>query len=411
MDMHARTQYLHQVQADYRVAKKTERSQLLTEAVRRTGLNRKYLIRKLATHISTVKQRRRRRAVAYDEEVVQALVQVWRIFDHPCGQRLEPLLSEQVESLRALGELTCSDTVAQKLRAMGAATIDRKLRSEKVKHRLRHKRGAHDGLLAQRIPVKLSSEWDRDQPGNIQLDYVEHCGSSVLGKHLNTLSAADIASGWWEGAALMGRTKQATLEALKSIRYRLPFPLREIHPDNDTGLVNYVVWNYCEQEQIAFSRSRPHRKNDNAWVEQRNWTHVRKIVGYVRFDTLAEWAVLNDLYRTLSLYRNYFLPTMKLISKQRFGARVKRKYDRPQTPYQRLLMSDRVDAVTKDRLTATYRSLNPADLKRRLQRQRAALTHLYQQKQHSSEVNLLKHIAPRLVSSDMMQQASSRLPT
>jgi hypothetical protein len=194
MDMHARAQYLSQIQADYRFAKKTERSQLLTEAESRTGLNRKYLIRKLNQPLRTVQRKRARRATVYTDEVVRALVTVWRIFDQPCGQRLAPLLTEQVERLRAWGELTCSAAVAQRLQRMSAATIDRKLRPAKVRVRLRRRRGTHDGVLAQRIPVKLSSEWDREQPGNIQLDYVEHCGSSLLGRHLNTLSAADIAS-------------------------------------------------------------------------------------------------------------------------------------------------------------------------------------------------------------------------
>ena len=143
-------------------------------------------------------------------------------------------------------------------------------------------------LLYQKIPVKVAAEWDTRQVGNVQIDYVEHCGRSAGGEYVHTLSAVDIASGWWEGEAIAARSQQATQEGLEAIRKRAPFRFREIHPDNDRGLINDLLWRYCQQARIKMSRSRPYKKNDNAWVEQRNWTHVRKVVGYRRFDTTAE---------------------------------------------------------------------------------------------------------------------------
>jgi len=149
----------------------------------------------------------------------------------------------------------------------------------------------------------------------------------------------DIASSWWEGEAIPARTQQATREGLDAIRRRVPFRIQELHPDNDSGLINDLLWRYCRQRQIRMSRSRPYKKNDNAWVEQRNWTHVRKVEGYRRLDNTAELLVLRELYDRLRLYKNFFQPTMKLQSKVRVGGKIHRRYDEPRTPYQRLLES------------------------------------------------------------------------
>lgn len=404
MDMHSRTQYLFEVHKNYQHARKAERTRLLNEAVERTGLNRKYLIRKFRKGVAPTPRKRTRRSTTYGEEVHAMLVKLWRLFDHPCGQRLAPLLSSQLDHLRAIAVVKCDDAVAHKLKKITPATIDRKLRTEKVRHRLSQRRGRGSGLLFQRIPVKLSTDWDRELPGNLQLDFVMHCGQTIAGNHLNTLSVADIATGWWEGAAIMGRTKYAVRDGLRDIRLRLPFTVREVHPDNDPGLVNHILYRYCTGQGIAFSRSRPHRKNDNAWVEQRNWTHVRRVVGYLRYDTWAEQSILNELYRNLGLYRNYFLPTMKLSEKTRVGSKVHRKYDVAQTPYQRVLASPHVDAVYKERLQRIYASLNPKELKKRIDDSRETLTVMYRHKQNSlSQTDILKKIPPRMVTSQMIQ--------
>jgi Integrase core domain len=221
--------------------------------------------------------------------------------------------------------------------------------------------------------VKVAAEWDTSEVGNVQVDYVEHCGRSNAGEYLHTLSAVDIASSWWEGEAITSRSQQATKEGMDAIRKRAPFRIREIHPDNDTGLINDLLWRYCKSARIKMSRSRPYKKNDNAWVEQRNWTHVRKVVGYQRFDTTGELALLRELYQYLRLYKNFFQPTMKLVEKVREGGKIRRRYDEPQTPCERLLASGQLHQRAAQQLRKTYAALNVAELHRNLEDLRTRL--------------------------------------
>jgi hypothetical protein len=317
--------------------------------------------------------------------VVTALVQVWEILDFPCGQRLAPALREQVGRLRAAGELRCSGEVAGKLERISPKTIDRLLAREKQVRQLRRNRNPSvHPLLYQKIPVKVAADWDTRQVGNVQLDYVEHCGRSTGGEYVHTLSAVDIASGWWEGEAIAARSQQATQEGLEVIRKRAPFRFREIHPDNDGGFINALLWRYCQQSRIKMSRSRPYKKNDNAWVEQRNWTHVRKVVGYRRFDTTAELLVMRELYGCLRQYKNFFQPAMKLVAKERKGGKIHRRYDVPKTPYQRLLESGQLSAKAGKRLQAEYESLNVAELKRNIEELRKRLFDLVEGKQEQT---------------------------
>ncbi|MFH0830513.1 MAG: hypothetical protein V1895_00425 [Parcubacteria group bacterium] len=408
----ARKEYLQDIQSDYLKALKQEKGRLLDEAMKRTGLTRKYITRKLAARTEWAPTQRKARRVMYDGLVRAALVRVWEIFDYPCGQRLAPLLPEMVPHLRALKELRISDAVADKLTQIKSAQIDRLLRHEKrVRHLSRTRNPGVSRLLYHRIPVKLSTEWDRNQLGNLQLDYVAHCGSSLQGHFAYTLSGADIGSGWWDGEAFLGRSQEATYQGLKHIKSRLPFAIKEIHPDNDTGLINELIYGWCSEQGIAISRSRPCKKNDNAWVEQRNWTHVRKVVGYLRYDTFEEVLLLNLLYRSFCLYRNFCLPTMKLVSKERVGGHIKRTYDKPTTPYQRILASGQLTAHTQSQLKKTYTSLNPAALKRRIEEYKLALLKLYEQKPGKLQALSGKKTYPRMVTNYMMQPVPVRLPS
>ena len=287
--MRSREQYLESVRQEYRQASRKQKTRLLNEARKRTRLNRKVLIRKLAHPAPVERAERGQRGATYGADVVTALVKVWEVFDFPCGQRLAPAVRMELERLRQLGELRCSNAVAEKLGRISPKTMDRLLAREKQVRRLRPNRNPRmHPLLYQRIPVKVAAEWDTAEVGNLQVDYVEHCGRSNGGEYLHTLSAVDIGSGWWEGEVVASRSQQATKEGMHSIRQRLPFRMLEIHPDNDAGLINELLWNYCKGAGIKMSRSRPYKKNDNAWVEQRNWTHVRKVVGYERLDTTAK---------------------------------------------------------------------------------------------------------------------------
>jgi hypothetical protein len=380
MDMHSREQYLAQLREEYRRASKKQKTRLLNEARKRTRLARKVLIRKLA-HPAKLKQRKPKRGVTYGVDVLTTLVEIWVLFDFACGQRLVAALRTEVPRLRTTGLLKCSDDVAEKLAKISASTVDRLLRREKQVRRVNRPRSATvHPLLYQKIPVKVAGEWDTDEVGNVQVDYVEHCGRSNGGQYIHTVSVVDIASGWWEGEAITARTQEATREALDRIGKRAPFRFREIHPDNDHGLINDLLWRYCRKRQIKLSRSRPYKKNDNAWVEQRNWTHVRKEVGYRRFDTTAELAALSALYAALRLYKNFFQPALKLKAKERVGGKIHRKYEPAATPYQRLLDSGQLSGVAEKRLRRQYERLNIVELRRDIDRLRNVLFDLVEGK-------------------------------
>jgi len=378
--MHSREQYLDTLRDEYRRASKEEKTRILSEARKRTRLNRKVLIRKLA-HAPKSRRVRPPRGRSYGAEVVTALAQLWELFDYACGQRMAAALRTEVPRLRQAGELKCSDAVAEQLGKISAKTIDRLLQHEKQVQRVNRTRSERiHPLLYQKIPVKVAADWDTEQVGNVQVDYVEHCGRSAGGQYIHTVSTVDIASGWWEGEPIAARTQEATREALDAIRKRAPFRFREIHPDNDSGLINDLLWRYCRRRRIQLSRSRPYKKNDNAWVEQRNWTHVRKVVGYRRFDTTRELAVLHALYDALRLYRNFFQPTMKLKSKERIGGKLHRTYEAAKTPYQRLLDSGQLSAAAEKRLRTQYESLNVVELRREVERLRNELFDLVEGK-------------------------------
>jgi len=210
----------------------------------------------------------------------------------------------------------------------------------------------------------------------------------------------------------MGKSQQETFGALKRIRIRTPFEWNGLDSDNGSEFINDMLYNYCRREKLEFTRSRPNRKNDNAYIEQKNWTHVRKTLGYLRYDTFDELNIINDLYRgDLRLYKNFFQPVMKLVSKERIGGRVKRKYDVPRSPYQRLLESAQVSEKTKRELEAIHHSLNPAQLKRSIDAKLDKLYRTCQGKSRANQADPRKRLRPRSVTSFMIQQHAVGLPT
>lgn len=367
--MQSRNQYLKELRTEYLKTKsKKGKGALLNEAEKRTCLNRKYLMDKLKSksNLDKLVSERKRKKQYYDNYVKTALVRMWEIFDYPCSQRLKSSLETETERLRKLGELECSDIVADKLKKIGSATIDRKLKHQKEVERFKKKYHYKiHPLLYQKIPVKVFEEQDRTILGNIQIDLVEHCGASASGEFINTLSATDISSGWWEGEAVIGKGQERTFRGLEKYRTRFPFSWKEIHSDNGTEFINWHLLKYAGDKSLEFSRSRPYKKNDNCLVEQKNWTHVKKFVGYARYETAEELNVLNDLYQNeLRLFKNFFSPVIKLVFKERIEGRIHRRYDTPKTPYHRLLESSEIPEKKKQELTRIYQSLNPAQLKR-----------------------------------------------
>jgi hypothetical protein len=242
-----------------------------------------------------------------------------------------------------------------------------------VRHLRRNRNPNVQRLIYQKVPVKVAADWDTSEPGNVQVDFVAHCGRSTGGDYIHTISGVDIATNWWEGQAIAVRSQHAAKEGLSQMKPRFPFRVVELHPDNDSALINDLLWDWTRQEGIRLSRSRPYKKNDNAWVEQKNWTHVRKVVGYRRFDTTGEMRLLNEIYGVLRLYKNFCLPTIRLKSKIRVEGKIKREYAKPITPYQRVMESDQVGRETKRQMKRTYEELNPAALYRQLTELRVRL--------------------------------------
>lgn len=366
----------------YRKAGKKEKGAILSEFVELTGFARSYAAMVLRNHGRVVpvnrklrvrgdvgkKLPRRGRRATYDEPVVKTLVQVWRIMDYICGKRLAPVLGEIVERLQRHNELRCDAATGKKLVRMSAATIDRLLRPERQKYQLKGRSHTRPGtLLKHQIPMRTFNEWDEQQPGFLEFDLVGHDGGVIDSLHAFTLNAVDIASGWNSSTALKNKAQVWTLAGVEKIRRKLPFPLLGIDSDNGSEFINESLLKYCRDHKITFTRSRPYRKNDSCFVEQKNYSVVRRAVGYQRCDTEAQVGLLNQLYEPLDLYTNFFQPSMKLKSKERHGARVTKKYHEARTPYQRLLDSSFIQEERKQQLRERYRVLNPAQLKRQIE--------------------------------------------
>lgn len=399
MDMPSRNQYLKELRKEYlKIKGKKGRSGLLDEAEKRTGLCRKYLVAKLKpkSNLNKLPQDRKPRKCKYNGAVKSALVVCWRLFDRPCGERLKPLLEQETGRLRGLGELVCNQETAKKLREVSSKTIDNLLKHQKEVERLNHKYKRKDNpLLYQIIPVKTADEWDRNELGNIQLDLVEHCGQSASGEYLNTLSSTDIATGWWEGEVILGRGQLNTISGIGMVRNRFPFPWIEVHPDNGTEFLNYHLFYYTKEQGLKFSRSRPYKKNDNCFVEQKNKTHVKRFVGWLRYDTAKEQRILNDLYRNeLRLFKNFFQPQIKLKEKIRIQGRIHRKHQKAKTPYQRIMENEHVPEKTKQELKKIYDGLNPAELKRTIDKKLDLLVAAYKEKNNSLKVASEKKMKP-----------------
>jgi hypothetical protein len=345
-----------------------EKGRLLTEFSRVTGYHRKAATR-LLQPVSAVARpagatNRGGRPRQYGPAVQQALVAVWEAADRPCGKRLAPFLAELVPQLERHGEVALEPAVRASLLALSAATIDR-LVAPVRRARGRQPRGTGvgaDGLRAT-VPVRSFGEWREVAPGALQADLVLHCGETTAGFFLTSLVAVDVATSWVEVQPIWGKGQQRVGSGVHFIRQRLPFPLRELHTDNGSEFLNAVLVPWCRREGVQLTRGRPYHKNDQAYVEQRNWTVVRRLVGYDRYSSKAALAQLLRLYGLVTDYMNYFQPVRKVVAKERVGARVRKRYDAAQTPYQRLRASGGLDAAAQADLAVHYAGLNPVRLR------------------------------------------------
>jgi len=390
----------------YRQGNKKVKRQILDEFCETTGYSRGYARFVLRNHgrqvwlrgkkviVGDARQRQQRlKPKYYDEPVVEVLSKLWQLLNYLCGKRLVAIMPELIAKLEQFGELRLTPLTKEKLLRISAASIDRLLQPERRKQQLRRRSHTKPGtLLKHQIPIRTFAEWDEAQPGFVEIDLVAHDGGLALGDYCQTLDLTDICTGWTETEAVPNKAQVWVFEAIKTIRTRLPFPLLGLDSDNGSEFVNQELLRYCQKERLTFTRARPYRKNDNCYVEQKNYSVVRQTVGYQRFDTAAELMVLKQLYATLRLYTNFFQPTMKLKSKERFGSRVQKSYHAPQTPYQRVLACTEVTAADKKKLQRQYQSLNPAALKRALDKYRKELFRLASKKR---ALKLKRHLNQR----------------
>jgi len=366
----------------YQKVSKKEKNTILHEFTQLTGYNRCYAAFLLRSHgkklrinqkillVGDLKKRtKRNRQRTYDDKVLLALKKIWFIMDCICGKRLAPILNELVPVLERFGEIELEDEIRQKLLKISPATIDRILSEDKKRQALKTRSKTKPGtLLKHHISIRTFSQWDEQRPGFMEMDLVGHEGGESCGDYIQTLDMTDVCTGWTETQAVKNKAQLWVFEAIEQIRERLPFPLLGIDSDNGGEFINSHLYRYCQKEKITFTRARAYRKNDNCYVEQKNYSVVRRAVGYHRYDTEEEQKLLNELYCHLRFYTNYFQPVMKLLEKTRIGSKVTKKYDKPKTPYQRVLESPDVDKEKKKELRHEYAKLNPAELKRQITR-------------------------------------------
>jgi hypothetical protein len=356
-------EYVEAIRERYWRASRKEKGQILEEFTQVTGYHRKAAIRLLRRSPGQGWGRRRGRPRRYSPEVAAALKVVWEASDRLCSKRLKPFLPELVRVLVGHRELGLTPEVEKQLCQASAATIDRLLRPYRGKGIRRHFSTTRPGsLLKDSIPIRTFADWNESRPGFLEVDLVAHCGESTEGFYLTTLSTVDVATGWVECQGVWGKGQERVGSAVHHIAQRLPFPLLGLDSDNGSEFINQHLYAYCQRNKVTFTRSRPYKKNDSAHVEQKNWSVVRRLVGYERYSSRDALEQLNQVYQHLRLYTNFFQPLMKLKHKSRHGAKVHKVYDTAKTPYQRLIATEVLSLQQKEALAQLYHSLNPVQL-------------------------------------------------
>lgn len=353
------------VAARYGTATRSEKEQILDEFAAVTGYHRKHAIRSLRANPKSENGAvvaRRIRTRLYPDEVVSALTVLWEAADRICGKRLKQAIPMFIAAMERHGHLDLAPETRTQLLSMSAATIDRLLRPIRDVARQGRRRIGVNTALRKSIAVRTFEDWNDPPPGFFEMDMVAHCGRSVAGNHVYSLVLTDIASGWTEAAAMVVREQTLVTLTVDEIRRKLPFPMLGLDVDNDSAFINETVLAYCAESSVQLTRSRAYKKNDQAWIEQKNGAVVRKLVGYGRLEGVAAATALSKLHEVARLYVNFFQPSSKLLSKVRQGARVLKRHDVPATPFSRLLVSDRVSAEAKKRLQQVFEALDPVRL-------------------------------------------------
>jgi len=389
---------------EYRSSKKKIKGQILNWYIKTTGYNRCYASYLLTNHGKRVKLNdkliiigdvnkkiKRKGNKRYDKEVYLALRKIWYISGCLCGKRLKPILPELVSNLQKHQELEVRAWVAKQLEKISPATIDRMLKGERKKYILKGRTFTKPGsLLKHQIPIRTFADWNENKPGFTEIDLVGHESGNASGDFMQTLDMTDIYSGWTETQAVKNKAQIYVFEALMQIRKRLPMPLLGIDSDSGAEFINGHLLRFCKDNEITFTRARPSRKNDNCYVEQKNYSIVRRAVGYYRYDTQLELKLLNKLYGYLRLYTNYFQPVMKLAKKTRIGSKVIKRYHVAKTPYARLLQSKDLPDKYKNKLMKEYNMLSVGKLKRQITKFQNNLADIAEKKKRHENTNGIK---------------------
>lgn len=366
MSAKSKYEYLTAIRERYQQASKKDKTMILDEFCTVCGYHRKYAIRLLnAPHVADRARnlsRRGRKKVYTAPVIVEVLRDLWIMTNLPCSKRLKAIVPLWLPFYQ---QRSLTAELRQQLLTISPATIDRLMAPLRAKY---HKKGLATtkpgSLLRHHIPIK-TNQWDETIPGFIEVDSVAHCGTSTEGMFVYTINCVDIATTWTEQRAVWGKGERGVLHAMRAIESHLPFPLRGFDCDNGSEFLNWHLYRHFTQRKspVQFTRSRPYKKNDNAHVEEKNYTHVRQYLGYQRFDKLELVAQLNDLYANQwNQLLNFFIPSSKLLTKYRDGARIKKRRDAPQTPVQRILASSHIPQATKQQLQSQWQQLNPIEL-------------------------------------------------
>ena len=354
--------------AAYRRGSKKDKSRILDELVELTDWHRDWaraVLRQAGT-IRLVTERSPKRPT-YSAHVVASLAICWRVARYPTGKRLAPMLPVLVAALRQDGELEMTDAEAAQLCAMASATIDRRLaplRKALMPHGRSHTKPGT--LLKSQIPIRTWSEWNEDTPGFVEIDLVGHEGGNPFGEFCFTLTMTDIATGWTVNRSVANKAAIGVKDAIAYASRVFPFPILGIDSDNGSEFINAHLFAYCVTNKITFTRSRPGNKNDGAHVEQKNWTHVRELVGYLRFDTAEELELLNSVWTLDARFTNHLLAQQKLIERRREGSKLIKRYDVAKTPLERAIATGVLSDARVASLEQITRGIRPGDLSRRI---------------------------------------------
>ena len=398
MSNEAISEYLNSIREEYRKAIRKEKSVILSHAELVTGLTRKQIIRRLNSEKVASPSRRGRPPVYDSDALLEHLKRLWLLMERPCGKRLKVLIPKLLSTYRKRAP-ELSDALAAELLDISPATIDRLLKPIRAQRGMSLTKAPTSQWYKTAIPVQ-PKDWNITAPGYAQADTVSHCGEDASGAFASTLTLTDIDSHWTEMRATFTKQHTGIIAAIRDIEKGLPFAIKTLKFDSGSEFMNYAVVSFCRSHGESFGRSnpievvrsRPYRKNDNCYVEQKNLTHVRQFVGYDRIATAEATQILNELYRDLWCpFLNYFMPTFKLLRKERIGSKIVKKHETPKTPYERLLESETLSHEQKHALRTQYESLDPFELKIQIEKKLQLLLELIRKAEKPGE--LLKQSA------------------